>query len=236
MTSRTRTRTVAGLFGIACLGHSICAFSAKGGEDNGYDRLSGEVLAEALIAREPQEFYEPPGQVLLQSPSGGTGARPTFSLVAGLVPISNELGASRDFAGNGSGFEVGVGVHSQSGWSWSAGWFRASEGIYSDVDRRPAAIEHYLIGVSYARVKRRGIRITPGAGLAWNRVDIESKSAVRDIEGPGGYLGLRVSLDLAARLQIGAGGKLILWRGKDGLGNTASEMSLMAGLDVCVHF
>jgi hypothetical protein len=214
-------------------GRAALAASGLGEASDAYERLAGEVLAEALFADHAPAFRPPPwlGQNAASNERYGR-----TSASASWVLLSDEFGAADRFAGTGSGVEVRLGLRRPSGWGGSLAFSTVDRGVYSVVDDRPVRVERYLLGASRAPARPGRWSLSPGAGVAWNVFDVDGADPALDIEGTGGYAELRLLGRLGRRGRLEASGRAIYWRGKDGLGGSGAELSLVLGVGIGVRF
>jgi len=236
LASRPPFPAAASLTCVLCIllsgGASLAASDSEKSGD-AYARISGDIVAEALFAKEAPTLQSPPWlgplRLALKGESG-------VYAHASWVLLSDELGAGDRFAGTGSGMEVRFDLRRSSGWGASFAFSRVDRGVYSAVDDRGVSVKRYLLGAS--RVPAGGGRwgLSPGAGLAWNVFDIQSDDPLLDIEGAGGYVELRAVGRLGRRGRLEAGGRAIYWRGEDGLGGSGDELSLAFDLGLGLRF
>ena len=226
-------------FGVLFAGGVSLAASEAGKDGDAYARLSGDVMAEALIvdqtlfADEAPAFRAPPWLAAGRVASGGEGGA---SASASWVLLNDELGAADRFAGTGSGLEVRLAFRRPSGWGTSIAISTVDRGVYSSVDDRPVSIERYLFGANCTPARPGRWRLSPGVGLAWNVFDVHGADPALDIEGAGGYAELRALGSLGRRSWLEASGRAIYWHGKDGLGGSGAELSLSLGIGLRLRF
>jgi hypothetical protein len=238
--SRPRARATLLPCALGVILSGSASFAASGDGEAGdvgdvYTRLSGEVLAEALFVDAAPAFRAPPW--LGPGPGAvGRGGEGLMSASASWVLLSDELGAADRFAGTGSGVEVRLDLRRPSGWGGSLAFLTVDRGVWSAVDDRPVSVERYLLGASRAPALPRRWSFSGGAGLAWNVFDVDGAAAALDIEGAGGYAELRAVGLMGRRCRLEASGRAIYWRGKDGLGGSGAELSLVLGVGIGVRF
>lgn len=217
-----------------CLAGSVTLAATPPQEDrDAYARLSGAILSDALFVDEAPAFRAPPW---LAGRRVATEREREVYVSAGSVLLSDELGAADRFVGTGSGVEVRIDVARPSGWGASFAFVSVDRGVYSTADDRGVSVERYLIGVSRSPARGRRWSLLPGAGLAWNVFDIHGGDPALDIEGAGGYVELRAVGRLGRRCRLEAGGRAIYWRGKDGLGGSGEELSIVLGVGLALRF
>ncbi|MHC4249031.1 MAG: hypothetical protein ACYS9X_07880 [Planctomycetota bacterium] len=219
--------------GVLLSARAALAASGGGEASDAYERLAGEVLAEALFADRAPAFRPPPWLEQNPAPNGRDGGT---SASASWILLSDEFGAADRFAGTGSGVEVRLDLRRPSGWGGSLAFSTVERGVYSVVDDRPVRVERYLLGAIRAPARPGRWSLSGGAGIAWNAFDIDGAPPALDIEGAGGYAELLVVGLLGRRCRLEASGRAIYWRGKDGLGGSGAELSLVLGVGIGVRF
>ncbi len=235
--SRRRAPRARLTYAIALLlpaGIALGAGAQGGGKaEDAYERLSGEVLADTLLAGSAQSFRAPPW-LELKAPSRGRESR-TFAS-ASWVLLSDEFGAGDRFAGSGSGIEARLDLRRPSGWGAAFAFSTADRGVFSVVDDRPVSIARYLVGATRTPERAGRWSISGGAGFAWNVFDVDAADAALDIEGAGGYAELRAVGLVGKRARVEASGRAVYWRGKDGLGGSGAELSIVLGVGMGFRF
>jgi hypothetical protein len=219
--------------GICCAGSAALAATPPQKDGDAYARLSGDILAEALFVDEAPAFLTPPWITTSRGTSEDVGG--TY-VSAGWVLLSDELGAADRFVGTGSGVEVRIDLTRPSGWGVTLAYMSVDRGVYSAADDRGVSVERFLLGVSRTPARDRRWGLAPGVGVAWNVFDIHGDDPALDIEGGGGYVELRAIGRIGRRFRIEAGGRAIYWRGKDGLGGSGAEVSVIVSAGLALRF
>ena len=110
------------------LGGATLAASESDKSGDAYARISGDIVAEALFAKEAPVLQSPPWlgplRLALKGESG-------VYAHASWVLLSDEMGAGDRFAGTGSGMEIRFDLRRSSGWGASLAFSRVDRGVYS---------------------------------------------------------------------------------------------------------
>lgn len=150
--------------------------------------------------------------------------------------MNEENGASRQFAGTGTGTEVELFIRGRGGWDFLIGASQVSEGLYSDVDTAGARMDRYLLGIRLPLVRSPSFGLTLGGGAAWNQLDIDVEDPNADIAGPGGYVDLGMTISLGRHMGLEVTGRYISWQGEDGVGESGAEQSTVIAAGMVLIF
>jgi hypothetical protein len=152
------------------------------------------------------------------------------------VVLNDEQGASKDFAGSGTGAEFELFMRSRKGWDLRLGYSLVAEGLYSEVDMAEAQLERYVLGFSLPLARGKSFGLTLGGGLAWNQLDIVMVDPNADIAGPGGFVDLGLTISLGRNLGVEVKGRYISWQGESGVGEQGAEQSSVVSAGISLGF